>query len=79
PILKAIDALTCKKESCWMIGDTRLDIASANSAGIKSVAVLSGYDTHEQLEPLCGLIKADAYSAVELIIEINKRMNQCTL
>ncbi|MEA1920170.1 MAG: HAD family hydrolase, partial [Campylobacterota bacterium] len=31
PILKAIDALTCKKESCWMIGDTRLDIASANS------------------------------------------------
>jgi phosphoglycolate phosphatase len=69
PILKAIDKLTCKAHECWMIGDTRLDLGSANNAKVKSIGVLSGYDNHEQLSTLCDIIKKDAYEAVQYLIQ----------
>jgi len=67
PIDKAISIMKCNKEQCWMIGDTRLDIASADNAGIKSVAVLSGYDKREQLLTLTELIENRALDAVKYI------------
>ena len=67
PILKAIDIMNCNNEEIWMIGDTRLDIASADNAGVKSVAVLSGYDKREQLLTLTELIVNNVLDAVRLI------------
>ncbi len=67
PIEKAIDLMKTSKEECWMIGDTRLDIASAHNAGIKSVAVTSGYDKHEQLTTLTQTIENNALDAVHYI------------
>ncbi len=69
PILKAIEALRCKGQKYWMIGDTRLDILSAKSANINSIAVLSGYDNYEQLSPYCEIIKRDVYEAVQYLIQ----------
>jgi len=69
PILKALEAFTCKKDECWMIGDTRLDMESAKNAGVKSVAVLSGYDNYEQLSTLCDIIKSDALEAVHYLLQ----------
>ena len=37
PIDRAMQKMGVSKEQCWIIGDTRLDIGSANNAGIKSV------------------------------------------
>ncbi len=67
PIDKAIDFMKVNKEECWMIGDTRLDIASAHNAGIKSVAVTSGYDKREQLLTLTDIIEENALEAVRYI------------
>jgi len=71
PILKAINIMNCNSEECWMIGDTRLDIASALNAGIKSVAVTSGYDNHEQLLTLTKNIEKNALEAVKFIAKNN--------
>ena len=67
PIDKAISMMKSNKEECWMIGDTRLDIASAHNAGIKSVAVTSGYDKREQLLTLTDIIEENALEAVKYI------------
>lgn len=69
PILKAMNILTCKPDECWMIGDTRLDLASAHNAGIRSIGVLSGYDNQQQLSILCDIIKKDAYEAVSFLLK----------
>lgn len=73
PINKAINIMNCNKEECWMIGDTRLDIASAQNAGIKSVAVTSGYDNHEQLLTLTKNIEINALDAVRFIVKNHER------
>ena len=72
PIEKAIKMMKINKAECWMIGDTRLDIASAHNAGIKSVAVTSGYDKREQLMTLTELIENNALDAVSYIARSSK-------
>lgn len=70
PIEKAIQKMRVSKENCWIIGDTRLDIGSANNAGIKSVGVLSGYDNAEQLKTLTEIIEDDALKAVQRLAKL---------
>jgi len=70
PIEKALEKMQVMKERCWMIGDTRLDIASANNAGIKSIGVLSGYDNAEQLKTLTDIIEKDALQAVQRLAKL---------
>lgn len=70
PIEKAIQKMGVTKELCWIIGDTRLDIGSANNAGIKSVGVLSGYDNAEQLKTLTDLIDNNALQAVKRLAKL---------
>jgi len=65
PINKAVAQMGVDKESCWIIGDTRLDLGSAKNAGIGSVGVLSGYDNAEQLKTLTDIIVDDALEAVK--------------
>lgn len=69
PIEKALSHFACDKARCWMVGDTRLDIASAHSAGVNAVAVTSGYDNAEQLSTLIDIIKNDALEAVRFIAQ----------
>ncbi len=73
PIEKAMEQMGVTKESCWIIGDTRLDIGSANNAGIKSVGVLSGYDNAEQLKTLTDVIENDAFQAVKRVAKQVKK------
>lgn len=73
PILKAIHFLDAKKEHCWMIGDTCLDIESANASLIKSVAVTSGYGSLEELKRCSLHIKNSSFEAIKFIkhLEMN--------
>ena len=69
PINKAIEFLKVKKEDCWMIGDTRMDLIAAQNAGIKSVAVISEYEPLEELKKYTNIIKTNALEAVETILK----------
>ena len=70
PIEKAIEQMGVTKESCWIIGDTRLDLGSAKNAEIRSVGVLSGYDNLEQLKTLTDVIEDDALQAVRRLAKL---------
>jgi phosphoglycolate phosphatase len=67
PIEKAVAMMACEKGSCWMIGDTRLDIEAAKNASIGYVAVSSGYDTREQLLTIAENVEKNALEAVRYI------------
>ncbi|SFV64381.1 Phosphoglycolate phosphatase [hydrothermal vent metagenome] len=67
PILKALERFDIDKSRCWMVGDTCLDIDSAKSAGINSIALLSGYGTEEQLAKCSATIKKNSLEAVTYI------------
>ncbi|CEG12778.1 putative Pyrophosphatase PpaX [groundwater metagenome] len=53
PILKAIEILNLSKDSCVMVGDHPNDIIAANSAEIKSIAILYAHtkDEFERYNP----------------------------
>lgn len=63
PILKALAHLHSDEE-VWMIGDTKLDLLSAQEAKVFSIGVLSGYDTEETLKKYTDVIFSDALEAV---------------
>ena len=69
PINKAIEFLKVNKEDCWMIGDTRMDLISAQNAGIKSVAVISEYEPLQELKKYTNIIKTNALEAVQTILK----------
>ena len=69
PILKAIHILKAHKETTWMIGDTCLDMVSANEAGIKYIGVKFDYENEENLKKCAKIIKKDVLDAVEYIRE----------
>jgi len=69
PILKAMKHLDARVESTWMIGDTILDLHSAKNAGVRSVGVLCGYGSREDLLRETSLVVNDALEAVKLIRE----------
>ncbi|MDX1809999.1 MAG: HAD family hydrolase [Sulfurospirillaceae bacterium] len=67
PVLKALSLLNCNKEFAWMIGDTPMDMLSANEAGIKTCAVLCGYGTKDALESTTSNIHQNSHDAVKFI------------
>jgi len=72
PIFKALEKLEYDKNSTWMIGDTCMDIESAKSAGVKSIAVTSGYATHSVLKKCASLICNNVLEAVNYIKKNDK-------
>ena len=68
PILKVLDLMNIKdKKNIWMIGDTILDIKSANSSKINSIGLLCGYGKKEELEKLTPYIAKDSLEAIKMI------------
>jgi len=67
PILNALKSLP-KDDNTWMIGDTKLDLISANNAKINSIGVLSGYGEKKELEMFTNVIYNDALGAIEYLI-----------
>ncbi|MEA3371542.1 MAG: HAD family hydrolase [Campylobacterota bacterium] len=67
PILTALKTFECENKEIWMIGDTKLDLLCAQNAGVNSIGVLSGYDTHETLKKFTDVIHKDALEAVEYL------------
>jgi phosphoglycolate phosphatase len=74
PILKAMELMSVtKSNNVWMIGDTCLDLLSAKAAGIRSVGVLSGYGTREELEHCSSeALQNETLLAIKHIINSNK-------
>lgn len=67
PIEKALSGMDAIREDTWMIGDTHLDILSAEAAAVNHVAVSSGYESWESLEKYAKNVKKDVFEAVEYI------------
>jgi len=67
PILKALKLLDTKSKDIWIIGDTKLDLISAQNAGIESIGVLSGYDDNYILKRYTDIIFNDALEAVKFL------------
>jgi len=70
PVLKALKALDNDYAS-WMIGDTCMDIESAKSAKINSIAVSCGYISPKELKKCSNIIKSNALEAVREIVSYN--------
>ena len=51
-LLQVIDKLSVTKEETLYVGDMTVDVETGNSAGIKTVAVLTGSSTKEEIETL---------------------------
>jgi len=74
PILKAMRNLNSLNEHTWMIGDTCLDIVSAEKSNIQSVALTCGYGKIEDLNRCAKYVKDSAFEAVLFRKEmINKK------
>ena len=79
PILKALEAFDREDKEVWMIGDTQMDLVAADAAGINSIAVLSGYDSHDTLQKFTDVIFDDAYEAVKWLKSRKISHNELTL
>lgn len=49
-VLEVINTFGMEKDECIYIGDSNVDIITANNAGVKSIGVLWGFRTKEELE-----------------------------
>lgn len=75
PIYKALEQMgkngAEEKNDIWMIGDTFLDVEAAKNAGIKHIALMTGYGNKEQLKCLSDIVVADVLEAVNMIRKNN--------
>jgi len=70
PILKALSLFNgYDNSSCWMIGDTCMDINSAKDANINSIGVTSGYTSKEELSKCATIISRNTLEAVNFIAQ----------
>jgi len=67
PILKALESFDTIDKEIWMIGDTKLDLISASSAGINSIGVLCGYGDKNTLKEFTNVILNDSLEAVKYL------------
>lgn len=58
PVLLAAERLGVPAHHCALVGDTGVDMASANAAGSVSIGILSGFGTREDLEDADLLLEA---------------------
>ncbi|RBQ27875.1 hydrolase [Arcobacter sp. CECT 9188] len=72
PILKALQSLNydSSKQQAFMIGDTKLDLISAQNAYINSIGVLCGYSNEDELLKYTNIVKKDSLEAVKYLATI---------
>ncbi len=68
PLLEAMKKCGCRAEQTLMIGDSVPDIQAAHAAGVKSIAVTFGYNTHETLAPYKPTAFLDSYTDLPTLI-----------
>ena len=73
PVLKAINLMNAKKETSWMIGDTCLDMVSAEEAGIRYIGVKWEYESQEKMQKCAEILKENVFEAVEFIKTLHSR------
>ncbi len=75
PIYKALHKMGKNgaggKNDIWMIGDTSLDVEAAKNAGIKHIALMTGYGDKNELEALSDILVSDVLEAVKTIKNFN--------
>lgn len=69
PILKALESFDTKGKEIWMIGDTKLDLISAQNAEVNSIGVLSGYGSKSNLQEHTKIVLEDALCAIQYLQE----------
>jgi len=67
PILTALKSFNTTDEEIFMIGDTKLDLVSAKSAGVKSIGVLSGSGDEKTLRSYTNMVFDDTLSAINYL------------
>ena len=67
PILKALESFDTESKEIWMIGDTKLDLISANNANINSIGLLCGYGEEETLRKFTNVIFNDSLEAINFL------------
>ncbi len=67
PILKALESFDTKDEEIWMVGDTEMDLLSAQNAGVNSLGVLCGYGTQKSLNKYTKLLFRDTLEAMNYL------------
>lgn len=74
PILSTLEQMNYdeKIHTAWMIGDTKLDLISANESKINSIGVLCGYGKEEELKKYTTTVKGNSLDAVNYILKKSK-------
>lgn len=67
PILKALESFDVQNQEVWMIGDTKLDLISAQNAQVNSIGVLCGYGTQQTLKQYTQTLCKNAFEAVNYL------------
>jgi len=67
PILRALKSFNVQNQEVWMIGDTKLDLISAQNARVNSIGVLCGYGTQETLQQYTQTLCKNAFEAVNYL------------
>lgn len=69
PVLKALSQMQTDWNTCWMIGDTCMDMLSAKAANISAIGVSCGYGAHEVLLGCAEHLYPNALEAVRSIVQ----------
>jgi phosphoglycolate phosphatase len=72
PVIKALHVFHAPKQTCWMIGDTCMDMIAAADAGIHGIGVTCGYGTAEQLARCTTHVTHSPLAAVEKIMKLSQ-------
>lgn len=65
--LELLDAMSCEREQCWMIGDTAHDAEVAREMGIRCVLVSRGHQSEARLRETGVPVVPDLPGVVEMI------------
>ncbi len=67
PILKALESFDTEGKEIWMVGDTEMDLLSAQNASINSLGVLCGYGSKKSLEVYTPLLFDNTFEAIKYL------------
>lgn len=67
PIVEALKFFDTSEREVWMVGDTQMDLISAQNAGVNAIGVLSGYDTKERLQRYSDVVFSDSLEAISYL------------